>query len=212
MNRYGTEWPEDAEPLAIEFTAIHKGGRWLNADGFPCGLGLYQHYLNAWQMMWPEDDHHRWMALGLRRICENAIAVFMGASDTSKTHIISKFVLCDYLVDPLHTLWLVSSTDRRGAELRIWGKIKEFFNRAKERFPWLKGRVLESKGCITPDTIADDGELARLLSRGIIFIPTKEGNKWLGLGPYAGIKPPSEGRVGHAGDEISLMKPSFLDA
>lgn len=132
--------------------------------------------------------------------------------NSSKTWLIAKFVICDYWADPYKTLWLCSSTDRRGAELRIWGKIKEFFNRAKARYPRLPGRVLETKGCITPDEISEDQETARLLTRGILFIPCKQGNTWLGLGPYAGIKPPENGRLGHAGDEVSLMHPSFLDA
>lgn len=171
MTKYGTAWPDNSSPLEIEFACIRRGGRWVSSEGYVCGEGLYQHYLNAWLMLWPEDDHHRWAELGLKRIAEHEINVFMGPGDSNKTFLISKFVMCDYWADPLKTLWLVSSTDRRGAELRIWGKIKEFFNRAKERFPWLLGRVLESKGCITPDEISEDGELARLLTRGIIFIP-----------------------------------------
>lgn len=132
--------------------------------------------------------------------------------NSNKTFLISKFVICHWWASPYKRLWLCSSTDKRGAELRIWGKIKEFYNRARARFPWLPGRVLESKACITPDEISDDQSEGRLLTRGIIFIPCKQGNTWIGLGPYAGIKPPSEGFLGHAGDEVSLMAPSFLDA
>lgn len=212
MRIYGAEWPEGIDPLQIELACISKGGRWQDADGFTCGRGLFNHYQAAWRLMWPEDDEHRWSDLGLRRMCEHEINVFMGPGDSNKTYLISKFVLTHWWASPFNRLWLCSSTDRRGAELRIWGKIKEFFNRARAKWPWLQGRVLESKGCITPDEISEDQSEARLLTRGIIFIPCKQGNTWLGLGPYAGIKPPVNGFLGHAGDEVSLMAPSFLDA
>lgn len=212
MKKYGVEWPDNADDLQVELACIARGGQWVDQDGFTCGEGLFRHYYKAGRLMWPEDDDHRWSILGLRRMCEHEINVFMGPGDSNKTYLISKFVMCHWWADPLKRLWLCSSTDRRGAELRIWGKIKEFFNRARARYPYLPGRVLESKGCITPDEISEDQSEARLLTRGIIFIPCKQGNTWLGLGPYAGIKPPSDGFLGHAGDEVSLMAPSFLDA
>lgn len=210
--KYGAEWPDEADDLQIELGCISMGGQWESPDGFVLGAGLYEHYCRAWVLMWPEDDEHRWSKLSLRRFCENEINVLMGPGDSNKTYVMSKFVLTHWWADPLKRLWLCSSTDRRGAELRIWGKIKEFFNRARARYPYLQGRVLESKGCITPDEISEDQSEARLLTRGIIFIPCKQGNTWLGLGPYAGIKPPADGFLGHAGDEVSLMAPSFLDA
>src|SRR3990170_3899091 len=183
MKKYGVRWPAEADDLQIELACIALGGRWEDEEGFGCGTGLYQHYLNAWHLMWPEDDDHRWSILGLKRMCEEEINVFCGPSDSCKTFLISKFVITHWWADPFKRLWLCSSTDRRGAELRIWGKLKEFFNRARARYPYLVGRVLESKGCITPDEISDDQSEGRLLTRGIIFVPTKQGNTWLGLGP-----------------------------
>lgn len=201
MHLYGTTWKDGTDPLLIEFACIRKGGQWVNAEGYVCGLGLFEHYQRAMRLMWPEDEDHRWSDLCTRRLAENDITVIMGSSDSSKTYTISKFIMTDWWVDPMRTLWMVSSTDKRGAELRIWGKLKEFFNRAKRRYSWLPGKVLESKSCITPSEISDDGSEGRLLTQGIIFIPCKQGNTWLGLGPWAGIKPPSGGRLGHAGDE-----------
>lgn len=132
--------------------------------------------------------------------------------NSGKTYSVAKFIITDWWADPMKRLWLVSSTEKRGAELRIWGKLKEFFNRARKLFPWLPGKVLESKSCITPSEITDDGSEGRLLTQGIIFIPTKSGATWLGMGPWVGVKPPPGGKLGHAGDEAQLMQHGFLDA
>lgn len=211
MELYGLQWPDEADRLQIEIYFIRNKG-YVRKNGNKYGKGLFHHYREMFTLLWPEDDHHRWSDLGLRRITENEITVFLGSSDSNKTYLISRYVLCDWWAHADNTLWLISSTEMRGAELRIWGKLKELFNRARARFPWLPGTVLESKHAITTESIADDGSEARVLTKGLIFIPCKSNNRWVGMGAYAGIKPTRNGRLGHAGDEVSFMERSFLDA
>ena len=208
---YGLEWPESTDPLEVEFFFIKAGG-YHNENGKVYGRGKFYHMKAAISLMWPDDDHHRWSDLGLKRKCENEICVFMGSSDSNKTYLSARYILTDYWASPDNTLWMVSSTELRGAELRIWGKLKELFNRARERYPWLPGRVLESKTCITTQDITLDGSEARVMTKGILFIPCKSGENWVGLGAYAGIKPTKNGRLRHCGDEVSFMERSFLQA
>lgn len=211
VNRYGLLWPEEMDPLEVEFMFIRNKG-YIEEAGVKFGNGPFYHYRAAMSLVWPDDDHHRWSDLMLARKTENEILVMMGPSDCNKTYSTSRYILIDYWASHTNTLWMVSTTEVRGAELRIWGKIKELFNRGKERYPWLAGIVLESKYCITTEEISRDGEMARLLTKGIIFIPCKSGERWVGLGAYAGIKPTKNGRLGHAGDEVSVMHTSFLQA
>jgi hypothetical protein len=162
------------------------------------------------ELLWPEDDHHRWSDLCLKRKCERDIIVLMGASDTGKTFFAAKYMLCNWWADPFKRLWILSTTESRGSELRNWGAAKRLFNRARERFPWLAGTVLESKYCITADTISD-GRTGRLLTNGIIFVPCKNSaGDWVGLGPMVGIKPPDHGLLGHFADELQFMHPTLL--
>lgn len=211
ITRYGLSWPDTTDDLKIERYMIRSGG-FIEQNGVKYGEGLFQHYRNFMTLCWPDDDHHRWSDLGLKRICENEITVFLGSSDSNKTYLVSRFVLCDWWAHYENTLWLISSTEMRGAELRIWGKLKELFNRARSRWKWLPGTVLESKHAITTEEMCDDGSEARLLTKGLIFIPCKSNNRWIGMGSYAGIKPTKNGRLGHCGDEVSFMERSFLDA
>ncbi len=125
----------------------------------------------------------------------------------------SKFVLTDWWAFPDETLWMISSTELRGAELRVWGTLKQLFNRGRALNPKLAGSVLESRHAISTELIADDNKKARLLTKGLIFLPCRSNGKWVGMGVYAGVKGGSKNsRLGHFGDEVSAMQPSFLDA
>lgn len=209
--KYGTIWPAN-DPLRIEIACIQRQGSWISSKGVQCGMGLFHHYKEMMSLLWPDDDHHRWSDLALKSLVENEISVFMGSSDSNKTYSAARYVLCDWWAFAENTLWMISSTEKRGAELRIWGTLKQLFNRARERYDWLPGTVLESKSCIVSEDISEDGSEGRLLTKGIIFIPCLQGSTWRGLGVYAGVKPVKDGRLGHIGDEASFMQPSFLDA
>lgn len=213
--KYGLKWDAWLSPLEIEFQMIRAGG-YVEVKGKKYGEGLLHHYREAQKLAWPDDDVHRWSDLILRRIIESEVVSIMGPGDSNKTFAVSKFVLIDWWCFPENTLWLLSSTELRGAELRIWGAIKQLFNRGREKNPWLPGTVLESKHAITTEEISEDGSEGRLLTKGLIFIPCKQGGRWVGMGAYAGVKPVRygklEGRLGHVGDEASAMDRVFLDA
>jgi hypothetical protein len=206
--KYGLEWQAGTPALFIEFFIIRE----TNAFRKQHGLNLLDHYREASRLLWPEDDHHRWSDIALRAMVEEEISVFLGSSDSGKTWAMSKFVLMDWWARPMHALWLVSSTELRGAELRVWGVLKKLFNLARERHRNLPGLVLESMHCITTEAVSSNHSEGRSLTNGVVFVPCKQGGKWIGLGALAGIKPTPGGRLGHAGDEVSAMNPVFLDA
>jgi hypothetical protein len=78
----------------------------------------------------------------LSNFLENRITAVSGCRDSSKTRTMSKFALIDYWMFPECTLALISSTDLRGLQLRIWGDIKDLTTRARARFPWIAGKWL----------------------------------------------------------------------
>ena len=124
--KYGLNWPSDKEPMEIERYCIRKGGGWVE-NGVRRGAGLFAHYRSMESLLWPEDDHHRWSDQILRALLEERLTVLQGARDTGKTRTVSKWALCDYWCFPEDTLILMTSTDRRGLQLRIWGDIKKLF-------------------------------------------------------------------------------------
>lgn len=209
FEKYNLHWKRGTDALDIEFYAIRQGGRWKQSDGQMRGEGLFHHYKEAQKLLWPEDDHHRWSDLTLRTILENDVTVLMGCSDSNKTYSMVRYGLTDWFAFPNNTLFIVSSTDVRGLELRIWGKMKELFNRARDRYPDLPGYVLEGMRSITPDAIDDRNERGRLLTKGLVCVPCVSNNHYVGLGKMVGIK---QDRLRHLGDEVQHMKSSFLDA
>lgn len=195
-------WPEGTTQLDVEQFFIRHGGKYKKY-----GVSLFHHMKAAMTLCWPDDHHHRWSDLLLQTYCDNEITVVMGCGDSGKTWTFSKIALTDYWAAPHETLWLISTTEGRGSELRCWGAIKDLFNMARARFPNLEGNPLDYIKCISTDSIEDDS--ARSLRRGMIVVPCKTGGTVSGLGPYIGIKAP---RLRHFGDEVPMMSNAFLNA
>lgn len=207
IEKYGAFWPADAEELQIEMACIRAGGTW-EKDGRKCGLGRSYHFERMRQIIWPGLDDHRWHALCRDEMCASKVTVLMGSGGTGKTHSAAWLFLCDYWCFADDTIVLVSSTDLRGLELRVWGEIKKLFELGLESFPWLAGNLIESKHAIATDDIEEDK--VRDLRKGIIGIPcVNHKGQFVGLGKYVGIH---QKRVRLAADEAQFMGSSFLSA
>lgn len=188
QSKYGWEWDGNATDLDIELQAMRWKGHWRANKQSPwCGLGLFQHFRNAMTLCWPEDDHHRWSDLVLQHYLAEQITVVMGGRDSSKTRTASKIALLEYWLFPHETLIMVSSTDSRGADYRVWGDLKSLLTRAKERWPWLEGIVMEGRRAIFTDSV-DQGQV-RDPRKGLVVIPCLgSGGQWLGMSRFVGIK------------------------
>lgn len=208
ITKYNAGWDSTLTPLQIEFGCIRAGGRWKDSRGNPCGIGLFEHYRNAQTLLWPDEDHHTWSDLMLSTIVQERITVVQGSRDSSKTRTMSKYSLTDYFTFPDETLILMSSTDVRGLELRVWGDIKDLFERARELHPWLPGNVLDSKHGIFTGKLDEDADV-RDMRRGIICIPALgSSGEWTGtITKFCGIK---QKRRRLLGDEIQFIPTDYL--
>lgn len=145
----------------------------------------------------------------LKHALAERICIAQGPKDAGKTHVWARFALIDYWCYPNDTLWLISSTDLRGLELRIWGDLKDLFTRAKERYDWLAGNPLDSKHGIFTDKLSEDSP-TRDIRKGMICIPCVGGNgEWVGMEKYVGIK---QKRRRLLGDELQFMKQPYLSS
>lgn len=181
MNKYGYQWPEFMNELDIEL-AMLRGKRWGTEGPLPF-------YERIEALLWPDDDVHRWSRLALENLAVNTVTVFMGPGDSCKTRSAAKWGLIEYWIDPENTLVVVSSTEGRGLDLRVWGDIKGLFNRAKERWPDLEGHPIDYKNAITTDLLATrNNPKARDIRRGLICVPCSKGSDGSGVARYVGIK------------------------
>lgn len=203
--KYNAYWPEHATDLQIEMACIQHGGQWKIKDRI-CGEGLFHHYREMRRLLWPHLDDHRWSDLCLKEAIQSKVTVLMGAGSTGKTHFAAWYALCNYYCFPHHTCVLVSSTDLRGLELRIWGEIKSLHNFAVAQAD-MPGHMVESKHAISTDNL-DEVEV-RDLRKGIIGIPCIQNGKFIGLGKFMGIKQKNMILIA---DEAQFMGASFLSA
>jgi len=207
FEKYGKNWPVGTDDLYIEFWMIEQGP----VEEKPA------HYLAAHRILWPEDKQHRWFVKGITRIVQEKITVFLGPASSNKTYLFAVHALIDFFCFPQTSFSLISSTEKRSLEIKVWGRVKTLFNRAKKKRSWLGGFILESHMAITPDDIDDENEMARELNRGIVCVPCVSGGRFVGMGKFQGAKPPhspgkNDGILKHYGDEAAVMQPSFLDA
>lgn len=204
--KYGLRWESDTDELQVEMHCIQKGGKWKQ-DGMWLGLGLSHHFERMRNLIWPHLDSHRWHTLTRDEVLKNKVTVLMGPKSSGKTHCPAWLYLCEYWCFPNETCVLVSSTDVRGLELRVWGEIKDLHRQGQEKYEYLAGHLIDSKHCITTDNIEEDN--ARDLRKGIIGIPCIQNGKFIGLGKYCGIK---QKRMRLIADEAQFMGGSFLSA
>jgi len=208
--RYGIDWETSSiTDIGIELYMIERDGRFRHENGEMVGEGLFFHYRQLQSLLWPEDDHHEWSDLMLQTIVENRITVVNGPKDCGKTRTMAKFGLTDYFCFPHETLILMSSTDIRGLELRVWGDLKDLFSRAREKWSDAPGVPMDSMHGIFTDGLDDNNDV-RDIRKGIICIPCVENNgQWKGLQKYTGIK---QKRRRLLGDEVQLMQAPYVTA
>jgi hypothetical protein len=209
IHLYGLGWNDMDDAAMVEMEIIRAGG-YMDMGGQRFGHGLFYHYKALQQLLWPEgEDHHRWSDLALQEIIENRVTVMAGSKDSGKTHVASRFVITDYFVFPHDTLALVSSTEGRGAELRVYGDLKDLHRRAQELRPWLPGQVGESLKVIATDVLSKT-QKTRDLRKGIAWIPIPKGDDdYLGgLRTFIGVK---QKRRRLMGDELQFCPTGYMD-
>jgi hypothetical protein len=204
--KYGLNWPAGIHPVQIPLSCIQRGGQWVE-DGWKQGAPLFDLYRDVQSILWPDDDHHEWSDLILKTILDERITIVQGSKDSSKTHSMAKYALVDYFAFPRNTLILMSSTDLRGLELRVWGDVKDLYNRAKEVWPEVPGFVLESKYGIFTDGQVEEGQ-ARDIRRGLCCIPVMDSEgKWTGMRRWVGVK---QKRRRVLADELQFYPSAYL--
>jgi hypothetical protein len=204
--KYNQTWNSGISAIDIEIYAIRKGGKWKNKKGEECGEGLFHHYKQLQTLLWPNKKWHKWNELLLRTFVENRICAILGPASSGKTREAADFGLCVYICFPKQTTILISSTDMRSLELRIWGEMKKNWMAAKSVYPQTPGYIIGSKQMITTDSV---DSTARDFRCGIIGIPCMVGGSFVGLGKYVGIK---NIYVILIADELQFMNKTFCDS
>ena len=205
---YNMLWGEMMLPASIEMECIRMGGRWERKDGAMAGEGLFHHYRKFQEYIFPNKVWHRWNLLQLEKWLEHRTMAVIGPASSGKTNAAATDHLADYYCFPHCTTVIICSTTRERLEDRVWGEIKKFHRIAKSIYPWLPGNLIEGRQRLVTSH-RDECVEGRDFRNGVIGVPCKKGNDYVGLGDFAGIK---NKRVHLLGDELSLLPRSFVDA
>jgi hypothetical protein len=213
IRKYDLDW-DVRDELEIEHAIISKGGSFIyegsnkEMKGKKVGKGLLFHHQEFCRMAWPEDDEHRWSKLVHQTCIQNDVVGIMGPGDSGKTYPVAKYILTDYFCNSSSTLTVVCTTEERGADQRIFGAIKELFGRAKSRFPWLPGTLIDSENAITTDDLKKDK--IRSMKKGIVWVPcAMRSNNYNNIKVFVGFK---QKRMRMVADEAQFLGSAFLDA
>lgn len=204
IEKYGTKWPNGTNDLAIELACIRQGGSWIGRNKQQCGLGMFEHMMNARKLLWPERYRHRWTDLMYQEFIRNDLTVLLGAASTQKTSHGVEFCLLSYWAKPNNTLVILSTINMDKLDIGVWAELKKLWAAAKDRHPELDGNIVEYKRAITTDNI-EDGDV-RDFRRGCICRPCYQSGKWIGLGILAGTK---QENIIYFCDELQFMAPAF---
>lgn len=129
-------------------------------------------------------------------------------NSSGKTNSAATNVLADWLNWSDCTTGLFCSTTRERLEDRVWGEVKKYFRLAKERYPWLSGQLIEGRQRILLDERLSSVD-GRDFRNGLIGVPAKKGDSYVGLGDFIGIK---NKRVRLVGDELHLLPAAFVES
>jgi hypothetical protein len=212
--KYNLYWQPHTDPLAIELDMIRKGGKWTKKNGETAGEGLAFHYRRFQEIAWPEKIWQKgpfvnyWAEKCLETYLSYTYIGAMGCAASGKSDSFGGNVLTDWYAHSSCTTVLVSSTDLKSLELRIWGMIKRYHKAAKTQRRWLPGNLIEGKQMLTVDNQSEHVD-GRDFKNGIIAVACKRGSQYVGLGPLIGIH---NKRVRLLADECNLMPRAFLDS
>lgn len=171
-----------------------------------CGLGLFHHFMELRKYIWPDRYRHAWTELIYEECLKNQITFFLGCASSQKTSHLSELALLHYWCFPQTTCVLISTINMDKLEMAVFGEIKKLWSAGRKKFPWLDGHLIDYKKCIATDDIEEVD--ARDFRKGIIGRACYVGQKYVGLGVFAGIK---QERLIFLCDELQFMAPTFLD-
>lgn len=214
FKKYGLWWSPTVDPLILEMQMIQHGGRWKKQGGEFAGEGLAYHYRKFQEIAWPDKIWENgpfknyWAEKCLEVYLSSSYIGVLGCAASGKSSSFASNSLTEwYCFNDCMTV-LVSSTDLKSLELRIWGMVKQYHKTAKAAREWLPGHLIEGKQMLIEDPRSEALE-GRDFKNGIIAVPLRKGNQFVGLGSLVGIH---NKIVTIIADEANLCPRAFLDS
>tara|TARA_R110002020_G_scaffold265840_7_gene480665 strand:+ start:1325 stop:3028 length:1704 start_codon:yes stop_codon:yes gene_type:complete len=135
--KYGMTFGHPVSPLEVELYAFRLG---LGPD--EGGLGKYEHFRNAANIIWPEIIWNPWLERQIESLCNHDWVSWTGCAASGKTYASSLYALVWWLSDPTHSSVILSSTTAKMIRKRAWSNIQQLWRTSSGQFP---GNMVDSK-------------------------------------------------------------------
>lgn len=153
---YGIAWPAKTPQIVKElkcFSMARFEGRRIGTMG-----DAYHHLMCAIRLNWPERlkvavdiggrrYENTFFSAVIHGLCDSNEVMLTGPASAGKTCPVAAYNLCAFYANPNRTTALISTTSIKGADMRLWGEIRDLHMSAKFKV----GYVLESVKAITFD-------------------------------------------------------------
>lgn len=207
VNLYGLAWDSAVHPLEREFFCIRHGGRWKGKKS-TLGNGMEFHFRQALKLTWPNLRFNAWLDMFIREFLTKRTIGVIGPASSGKSFDAAICGLMDYYIFPTSTTGIYCSTTRELLQQRIFGEVVGLHKEAIRHTSWLPGHLIESRLRIV--TVDHDSESEiRDVRSGLLGVPCRQGESWIGISAFVGIK---NKRVRLYGDELSMLPKAFVEA
>lgn len=215
--RYRREWvhPNGAPMSLLEIEMAAFIHRLTPEQG---GLGAEAHFKRIVKVLWPDylwlsDDpdippEAHWNDIMLRNALATNYLALTGPASSTKSEFAAIWALVNWIPRFSRCLVIITSTHKGEAKKRIWGAIKERFQKAKKAIPELPGKYNETLSMI----MANDGSplLKHLSDRSsIALVAPDAGAEGDAVGKLIGLK---QQFVFVVADELTDMSPAIINA
>jgi hypothetical protein len=179
---YGLEFPGEINQVAVELAMFR---RTVIPSNRKDPDDRFYHGIRAVSLLWPDGDvrifakggddmawdgviWNSYFLEGFKKLCDGEHLCMTGPGSAAKSFTMAIYSLICFFSAPSQTTFLISTTSSSASERRIFGYLKQLFNKAS----WKIGRVVDYLKCITVQSFDDDGKkTARDIANGIILVP-----------------------------------------
>lgn len=168
----------------------------------------YETFRKIVGLAWPEGSQggfcwHPWAEWAARMMCRERYLAILGCSASGKTTVAALWAMVNWLVAPMQTLVMVTSSTLSASRRRVWGQITDMFQNCKFVLP---GKLTDNAGMLRSYTGKGLGYTNRA---GLWLISVEKNKEKQLLGRIIGAH---QERMIFVADEMTELTDVIVDA